>query len=123
MLNDNYDLLGYFTISLHILQLSEHISKTTRKYLDGFRKDITAIPCYLIGQLGRDERFTKNDISGNTIISAAIDTIKQAQDLIGGRVALIECENNKNLLQFYLSNDFKVLQQTKSLLQLIVKLS
>jgi len=123
LVNDKFDLLAYFTISLHILKLSSHISKTIRKNLDGFRKDIDDLPCYLIGQLGRNENVNKSDISGNTIISAAIDTIKQAQDLIGGRIVLIECANIQNLLCFYQSNDFKILQQSKHLTQLIAKLS
>lgn len=46
-------------------------------------------------------------IKGELLLKYACNLIQQAQNLIGGKTAIVECEDNKKLLEFYTSNDFR----------------
>jgi len=66
-------------------------------------------PVYLIGQLGKNDRFW-NNITGSEILQMAIDIICYANELVGGRIILIEAMDNEKLINFYKKNGFKILQ-------------
>lgn len=121
LINNNFDILAYFTLALKVLKLSESISKNLRKKLDGFKNDVTEIPCYLIGQLARNDKFSNKDISGQIILSYAIRIIRQSYEQIGGKIALVECNDNPKVIKFYLNNGFIFLQKD-NLVQLILHL-
>ena len=55
--NQDLEIAAYFTLSLKILN-TNGISKTLIQKLDGVRKDRENIPCYLIGQLGKNSNCT-----------------------------------------------------------------
>jgi hypothetical protein len=69
------------------------------------------IPAFLIGQLGRNANIDKTKISGNKILDYAIDTILEARKLVGGRVIILECQDENKLIEFYEKNKFVVLQK------------
>jgi len=121
LINNNFEILAYFTLALKVLKLSDNISKSSRKKLDGFKNDIKEIPYYLIGQLERNDNFTNNTISGKTILSYAIRIIRQSYEQIGGKIVLVECNDNHKVIPFYLNNGFKLLQKDE-LVQLILHL-
>ncbi|MGD1823459.1 MAG: hypothetical protein ACPKM0_11955 [Pleomorphochaeta sp.] len=77
------------------------------------------IPGYLIGQLGRNENFSTDDISGQEILHIAIDKITEIQKQIGGRFILVDCITK--LLDFYNSFDFIKIGK-KNNLNILVKL-
>jgi hypothetical protein len=111
------EILAYFTLALKTLYISEEVSNTKRKKLDGLYKNTNDLPCYLIGQLGKNDLY-KNDIDGHTIISYAINIIQKSHEFVGGRFILVECSNNHQLVNFYEENDFEVLQKDE-LVQLV----
>lgn len=106
-------VLGYFSVSLKVLELSDKLSNRKRKTLDGLSsklhgKVINSIPCYLIGQLAKNSNIPYElSINGTELINCAISTIHSAEALVGGRYVLIECHNNPNLLKFYTENRFE----------------
>jgi len=114
-------VLAYFTVALKVLKLTEDVSITQRKKIDGLNKEIREVPCYLIGQLGKNDSY-KDDIAGSLILQYSMGIIRKAFNSVGGRVVLVECNNNEKLLDFYTSNDFTFLQE-EDLVQLISHLS
>lgn len=113
-------ILAYFTIANKTLFIDDTVSKEKIKKLDGLSKNKTELPAYLIGQLGKNDKY-KDFISGEDVINYAMDVINQVHELLGGRFVLIECNNNQKLIDFYKRNEFIWLQQDGSdgLIQMI----
>lgn len=61
----------------------------------------------LIGQLGKNYA-NGNDtlISGDELLAMALNKVKSIQFEMGGRYTYLECEDKKNLIDFYTSNGF-----------------
>ena len=64
-------------------------------------------------------------ISGKEILETALDGIKKAQEIVGGRVVAIDCKPEPKLHKFYISNGFVYLghNDANNLDQFILKLS
>ncbi len=91
--------------------LPDELSVHARKELDGFRSKIHGIPikeipCFLIGQLAKNSNIANNPISGKKLLTYANSIIKSVISSIGGRIILIECQENEKLLKFYSDNGF-----------------
>lgn len=105
-------ILGYISLALKVLQIPGGLSIRERKELDGYRgkhrgEPITDIPCYLIGQLARNEGVSKEQLSGKELIEEAQRIIMAAVEAVGGRFMMIECHDDPKLLKFYGDNGFK----------------
>ncbi|MCM1062750.1 MAG: hypothetical protein NC452_21115 [Eubacterium sp.] len=106
-------ILGYFSVALKVLDFPENISNRTRKMLDGLSAKlrgevIRSVPCYLIGQLGKNSAVTQGySIKGSDFIDHALFVIQSAQKFVGGRLVLIECHDEPKLIQFYTDNHFE----------------
>jgi hypothetical protein len=116
LLNKEYVIIAYFTVALKVLKIAElGLSNRAIKELDGFSAKMDGeviydFPVYLIGQVAKNDTY-KNEISGEAIIDHAISVISFAQDKVGGRVVLVECENVPYLLDFYKKLNFKVIKE------------
>ena len=64
----------------------------------------------MIGQLAKNDTYS-NYISGDDVIELALAVIGRAQEIIGGRVVFIECQDKPELIEFYSRNGFKVFRQ------------
>ena len=111
MIDGKFELLGYFSLALKVLLLPDDMSIRSRKTYDGFMgkihgEPIREIPCYLIGQIARNDAFGKETISGDDLIEHAISVISSAHQSVGGRWVLVECRNNAKLISFYADNGF-----------------
>lgn len=107
-------MYGYFSIALKVLSVSEQFTNNQRKNIDGLSakihgERISDFPCYLIGQLSRNSSVSKSTISGEEIINHAFSIIKSAMINVGGRAIMIECRNNKKLIDFYSNNGFHLI--------------
>lgn len=105
-------ILGYISLALKVLQIPGGLSIRERKELDGYRgkqrgEPITDIPCYLIGQLARNEGVSNEQLSGRELIEEAQRIIMTAVEAVGGRFMMIECHDDSKLLKFYGDNGFK----------------
>ncbi|GHU54819.1 hypothetical protein AGMMS49975_15730 [Clostridia bacterium] len=117
---DDVVILAYFSISVKHVIFDETLSKTKINEIDGFSKNAPSANTILIGQLGKDTEHS-NEISGSLILDLAIAQVYSALDTVGCRIALLECMPIDKLLDFYKSNGFVFLQQSRDneLLQLI----
>ena len=113
---DEFTIYGYISLAVKVFTVPEETSNRQRQQLDGFSakehgKQISNFPCYLIGQLARNSNVPKNSISGADLLNFAYDIIAISVDAVGGRNILVECRNNKKLIQFYLDNGFDKISQ------------
>lgn len=105
-------LVGYFSLSnKNITVKKKNVSKNTYKkiyqFSDTSEDDTCTIAAILIGQLGKNYK-EGNDtlINGNELLQMAIDKIKEAQHIIGGKFVYLECEDKEKLLEYYQQNGF-----------------
>ena len=128
----NGSLLGYFSLAIKTISVrAENISKTIQRKLS--RMSVLNddgeynIPAYLIAQLGKNFQTGLNDsITGKDLLTLAMEQIFLIQYKVGGILCVLECENNKKLLDFYCEQNHFVQFGTrntkstnKSLLQLL----
>ena len=108
-------VLGYFTLVLKPFTIHESkMSKTNIRLISRFaeRNDETGaftVALYLIAQIGKNYALPEEcRISGGDLMSLALDKLRAAQDLVGGKMVMIEREaDREKLLSFYESNGFK----------------
>ena len=56
VMTENIDILGYFSLALSVVDIPSEISKAMMKKMRGFgRYSADSVPCYLLGQLARDD--------------------------------------------------------------------
>ena len=112
-------IMGYFALSLKVLILPEEMSIRSRKEYDGFSgkihgQPVREIPCYLIGQLARDDNTDRTSLPGSVIINSAMSVIEPSFRIAGGRWVIIECHNTQQLIDFYEKNAFKFIMDRPS---------
>ncbi|PTX16371.1 hypothetical protein SAMN04488598_10746 [Halanaerobium congolense] len=114
------EILAYFSITLKELEFTADISRSRVKKIDGISGNRDSVIVYLIAQLAKNDLY-QSEIKGEEIIDRAINIIERSQKLVGGRIIMVECENNDSLIEFYEKHGFKSLQVNSSngLLQLI----
>lgn len=110
----NIKILGYISLALKVLSVSSEISNNLRKDIDGLSSKIHGeiindFPCYLIGQLARDSKVSRQTLSGKQLLEYSFDIIASSVKNVGGRYTLIECKNNNKLIDFYSNNNFRVI--------------
>lgn len=108
-------LCGYFSFALkHIVVNTHSITKTTARRLRKFSMPSNdsgrlVITAPLIAQLGKNYTNSYNKlITGDELLSMALDKIKEAQMILGGKVIYVECEDVEYLKEFYQSNGFVI---------------
>lgn len=113
-------IFGYFSLALACVEIEklDSLSKSQRKRLNGLFDPRNAIPCYLIGQLGRNSVIDRITLPGESILEQAIGVIKIAQERVAGRFVLVECAPEPKLIDFYKRNGFHLLSQDDYLCQL-----
>ena len=112
---DLADVLGYFTLLVKPFTIqAKQLSSQNRRLIARFSEenpetgDYTA-SVYLIAQIGKNYSIQDElQISGNDLLNLALDKLRAAQDLIGGKLVLVEREaDREKLLKFYNGNGFK----------------
>lgn len=123
---------GYISIALKILSVPNETSNRMRKELDGFSakihgERISDFPCYLIGQLSRNSKVSRDSISGEQLLDFAEDVIQTAVSSVGGRYMMIECRAKEKLIGFYRNNEFeeiaRIPDEEQPMVQMIRKIS
>lgn len=86
-------IMAYFTISVKSLDISELSQKSKRNIFGQYpgRDSANSIPAYLIGQLGRNDEYSRDDISGETILYECYHAISNAAKTVGGNIVVLEC--------------------------------
>ncbi|CAM3284954.1 hypothetical protein FITA111629_14635 [Filibacter tadaridae] len=109
--NDN-EIIGYFTLLVKPFEIVDEVSKESRRKLSG-DKNTDVFNSILIAQLGRSDLY-KGKVSGDAILEFALENCELAYDLVGLRIVCVEYGDVPYLNDFYLKNDFKILQMNKN---------
>ncbi|MBD5136571.1 MAG: GNAT family acetyltransferase [Lachnospiraceae bacterium] len=113
--NDDALLVGYFTLTIKPITVNaENFSNTIKRKiarvseLDEENGTYT-LSAYLIAQLGKNYKDEANEkITGEQLLQAAVDTIKEIQYMAGGMMIFLEAEDKEKLMHFYEDkNEFK----------------
>lgn len=115
---DEPRLVGYYSLTSKFIMIKDSgISTTLRKRISKFGTRDTSNKGYmltapLIAQLGKN--FTDGLdklLTGGELLQMAINKVKAAQVILGGKVVYLECEDSPKLLDFYNRNGFRVFGQ------------
>ena len=81
--------------------------KKKRKVLGNYpgRDGLSSIPTYLIGQLGRSDLYTKEDLPGEQLLNECYHAISKAARIVGGKIIILECRE-KMYDKFYKNQGF-----------------
>lgn len=107
--NESKGIASYFSIGITYL-LTHQIDKSVVKFLDGYTDETIAIPCYLVGQLGKSDEC--KDKIGNFLLDDTLSIIDNAQNNLSGRFVLIDAVNEPKVIEFYEQNSFVVLENS-----------
>ncbi|MED4687413.1 hypothetical protein [Peribacillus frigoritolerans] len=103
------DILGYFTLKVKEFYFLDDISKTKRKLVSN-NKNADGFNSLLIAQLGRSDNY-KGVVKGKEILGLALQNCELIHDLIALGLVCVEFDPDPKLIDFYESQDFKILQQ------------
>lgn len=103
-------VVAYFTIAQKSLDVSAISKKKKRKVLGEYpgRDGLGSVPTYLIGQLGRCDDYTSEDLSGEQILNECYHSISIAAQIVGGNIIVLECRECM-YAKFYEGQHFKKL--------------
>lgn len=109
---DERFLCGYFTLTTKTIEVKrKNIDRNTYDKLKKFGAhdgQTCTIPAPLIAQLGKNYADNCNNlIDGSVLLQMACDEVRKAQQIIGGKVVYLECEDTEKLLKFYTDNGFR----------------
>lgn len=112
---NSWVLIGYYSLAHKTLIVeNQAVPKSLKKRLRQFatyNPDIKRyiIPAPLIAQLGKNFHNNYNRlITGDELLGMAIEDVKTTQQILGGKVVYLECEDIPNLVDFYKSNGFVI---------------
>ena len=113
--NEDVALVGYFTLAIKPISVNaESFSNTMKRKIARVSEfdesnGTYTLSAYLIAQLGKNYSDGSDErITGEQLLQAAVDTIKELQYMAGGMVVFLEAEENKKLIRFYQEkNGFK----------------
>lgn len=118
---NEYVIVGYFAIAIKNTEVNKNMFKGKSKkrflrfatYRPEYERYCISLP--LIGQLGKNfhNEYDKL-ISGDMLLKLACDKIREAQEVIGGRIIYLECEDKVELREFYERNRFCLFWKKKS---------
>lgn len=111
---DIYVLVGYFTLANKIFCIDKEClpNRKWRSRLSKFGQFDQTIQRYtisapLIGQLGKNYTNSYNKlITGDELLKLALDKVQEMQNIVGGKIVYLECEDKTSLTEFYSRNGF-----------------
>ena len=112
---DLADVVGYFTLLVKPFTIqAASLSSKNRRLIARFAEENTeagdyTASVYLIAQIGKNYAIEEPlQISVGDLLNMALDKLRAAQDLVGGKLVLVEREADRTkLLEFYNANGFK----------------
>lgn len=106
-------IVGYFALTNKITKIKKStLSNSVKKRINRFSEQSIVEKYYtvslpLIGQIGKNYRNNYNTlITGDDLLKLACDKVKEAQNILGGKFAFVECEDKDKLREFYENNGF-----------------
>jgi len=104
-------LVAYFTLAPKIISCSkDFLSRSMRDRIKRFAPLVNGyytIPAVLLAQLSKNYTNGLDKlISGEELLSLALDVVGVVHSLVGGRIIFVECEDVRSLRKFYERNGF-----------------
>jgi hypothetical protein len=100
------ELVGYYTLSIKSLILSDKLSSSKKKsYFGTSQTNGDVIPAILIGQLGKNKA-VNSDFSGSDLMSLIFGYIYRADKLLPSVVSYVEHNGSDKLIKFYKKHGF-----------------
>jgi len=104
-------LVAYFTLAQKFISCSrDFLSRSMQDRIKRFApldNGYYTIPAILLAQLGKNYTDGLDKlISGEVLLSLALDVVSVVHTLIGGRIVFVECEDVRALKMFYNKNGF-----------------
>ena len=119
IVDDSYKPKGYFTLSLACMRIPEGISNSLKRKMRGFgRNSASTVPCFLLGQLAREDSTPKGMFSLADIVDMVTGYALHVQEYVGGRFISLDCTDE--LVSLYESNGFQRINKTDDLNQMIM---
>lgn len=111
---DEYVLVGYFTLANKIFCVDKDClpNRKWRSRMAKFGQFDQAIQRYtisapLIGQLGKNYSNSYDKlITGDELLKLALNKVREMQNIVGGKIVYLECEDKTALIEFYSRNGF-----------------
>lgn len=97
---DKLIIVAYFTLAASLIKIDQASGTQRRRMLGTGFESNQQLSAILIGQLGKNDIY-KSFISGKDLLGLALDRVLQANQLIGGRIVYLECEDKQILKDFY----------------------
>lgn len=109
--NNEIVIMGYFSISGSKTLGLGNLSNNLRKKIV---KNVTTdfIPCYLIGQIGRDDNYSTKNLNLEEIFNDIYIHLSKVIEAIGGRIILLECK--RELVNIYQKYGYVEIQERTS---------
>ena len=106
-----FKIIAYFTIAQRAVDISGLSNKRKRKVLGNYpgRDVLSSVPAYLIGQLGRCDEYSNEELSGQQLLYECYHAISMAAKVIGGNLLVLECREHM-FEKFYKDQGFHKLQ-------------
>ena len=103
-------VLAYFCLAQRSIDVTHMSQKAKRKMLGEYpgRDSIKSVPAFLIGQLGRCDDCSHDELSGEQILGECYHAISQAAKIVGGRLVVLECREHM-YEKFYEKQGYKKL--------------
>lgn len=107
---NKFVVIAYFTIAQKSVDISALSNKKKRKLLGEYpgRDSLNSVPAYLIGQFGRCDSYSNEDLSGQQILDECYHAISIAAKVVGGNLLILECRECM-FEKFYQKKGFKKL--------------
>ncbi|WLR52014.1 hypothetical protein LC040_03625 [Bacillus tianshenii] len=109
---DDDNIIGYFTLVIKPFNLESNVSGSLRKILTSNKK-AEVFNSVLIAQLGRADKY-RGIISGEQVLKLALENCLLINELSALRIVTVEYDGHPFLNDFYLRNEFKILQHNKN---------
>lgn len=115
-------IVAFFSTAITTLDISTVRKKLRQKVLGPAPLNKESMPVFLIGQLGRSDAYSKEQMPGEVVMGECLAAIERAKVVVGGRILLVECR--EHLLGYYNKYDFvEVTKDKGTLYQLYRKIS
>ncbi|WP_404430728.1 hypothetical protein [Sutcliffiella horikoshii] len=106
------EIIGYFSLMIKSFNFASDVSVSSKKRLTG-NKSADNFVTILIAQLGRSDNY-KGLFSGQEVLMQALNNCLYIKELCGLKIVCVEYDDISNLNDFYIGNEFRILQVNPS---------
>lgn len=94
--NNEISIMAYYTIGHSTIDITNLSNRQRRRMLGNYpgRDNMKSVSTFLIGQIGRCDKYTSEDLNGDTIFNECYHSLSLAAKIIGGSIVFLECREH-----------------------------